>query len=643
MSEQLKVELSGDASKLKSALSEAQKALQGFENDAKSFQDALEKNAIKSSLLGREIKALSESFKSGKISSATYEKSLAKLEKQEQDLTNQGKSLRSSLKDTQSKMRVLSGNSGLGGVQKATANATPTLLEFNRVIQDAPFGIQGVANNITQLTTNFGYLKQSTGSTKGALQALVAGFTGPAGILFAVSAVTSLLVSYGDKLQFAASQSNKLAKASKEFVSDAYSEIEALKILVSIASDVGNSYKVRKGALDEINDKYGEYLGNLDLESVKTDKVRQSIDKLSQSLILKAKIEGLSALITEKTSESAEDLIRLELEKEAAIRKSQSALSDFINGNKLLKTVLSDQKGFNARFLALKKLAKQQTDLGELARRGLGIVNIPLDEYKDLSSEIKTIQENADDALAPLLKLQESFKKNVFEITPIITEPVIKDVGSGGGFSTPLVSKLNLEIATEGFDISEVIGEGIDNAVERVDIGAVKLKIALENLNAAASDIISNGISNTFAGLGQSIGESFATGGNIIESVGSSLLSSIGGILVELGKQAIAVGVGLLGIKAALKTLNPAAAIAAGVALVAIGGAFSSAASNAGSSIGGGGNTGSSSSIGGSTRTSGFSGSGGGFDGGRVVFEISGQKLVGVLDRTRNRNLAIGG
>lgn len=87
------------------------------------------------------------------------------------------------------------------GVGKAVkGNATPALQEFSRVIQDAPYGIQGVANNIQQLTAQFGNLLKSTGGTKAALKAMVGSLVGPAGVLLAVSVVTSLLVTYGDKL-----------------------------------------------------------------------------------------------------------------------------------------------------------------------------------------------------------------------------------------------------------------------------------------------------------------------------------------------------------------------------------------------------------------------------------------------------------
>jgi len=83
---------------------------------------------------------------------------------------------------------------------KGAVNATPALQEFSRVIQDAPFGIQGVANNVQQLTANFGNLSRSAGGTLPALRAMLGALSGPTGILLAVSTVTSLLVVFGDEL-----------------------------------------------------------------------------------------------------------------------------------------------------------------------------------------------------------------------------------------------------------------------------------------------------------------------------------------------------------------------------------------------------------------------------------------------------------
>lgn len=80
------------------------------------------------------------------------------------------------------------------------ANAAPSVLEFSRIIQDAPFGIRGVANNIQQLSTNFGHLAASAGGTIPAIKSMLSMMTGPLGMMMAVSIVTSLAVAFGDKL-----------------------------------------------------------------------------------------------------------------------------------------------------------------------------------------------------------------------------------------------------------------------------------------------------------------------------------------------------------------------------------------------------------------------------------------------------------
>jgi hypothetical protein len=90
--------------------------------------------------------------------------------------------------------------------------------------------------------------------------------------------------------------------------------------------------------------------------------------------------------------------------------------------------------------------------------------------------------------------------------------------------------------------------------------------------------------SQFIVGLGK-----MAAGADIsINQILSGVLNTFAGLLRRLGEMAIAVGIGIKGIKESLKSLNPGVAIAAGVALLALAGAVTVAASNLGETGGGG-------------------------------------------------------
>ena len=178
--------------------------------------------------------------------------------------------------------------------------------------------------------------------------------------------------------------------------------------------------------------------------------------------------------------------------------------------------------------------------------------------------------------------------------------------------------------------------DGLDNVTETALEG-------LATFAEEASKIITNNIGGAFSGIGEAIGSSLAKGNNVINAIGGSILQSIGKLTTQLGQAAIAVGIGMLSIKTAFT--NPFSAIAAGVALVAIGTAISSAKDSVSGIGSGGGSTGASSSAGGGVSTSSqFSNSTNNDEGfeGRVVFEIAGDKLIGVLNNTSFGNLRAG-
>lgn len=179
---------------------------------------------------------------------------------------------------------------------------------------------------------------------------------------------------------------------------------------------------------------------------------------------------------------------------------------------------------------------------------------------------------------------------------------------------------------------------------DEFDFGAAQMLLKLQQFNESANNIISNSLVSTFAGIGKAIGDALVNGGNLAQGLGKALLGGIGGMMIQLGTMAIGIGATIEKIKLALTSLSGVGAIAAGVALVALGSAFKAGAAKIGGSSGG-------SAGGGQTGSSNFSGSTGGGNFGassgggmqNVVFEIQGTKLVGVLSNTLARNRNLGG
>ena len=105
---------------------------------------------------------------------------------------------------------------GLSSATGGTRQAQIALTNFNRVVQDAPFGFIAIQNNIDPLIDSFVNLRRETGSSRKALGALVGAFSGPAGILTAVSIASTAFLAFGDKIADAFNKGKKAAEDAKK-------------------------------------------------------------------------------------------------------------------------------------------------------------------------------------------------------------------------------------------------------------------------------------------------------------------------------------------------------------------------------------------------------------------------------------------
>ncbi len=521
---------------------------------------------------------------------------------------------------------------------KPVQNGGNTLMQFSRIAQDAPFGIMGIGNNITATAESFAYLSTSAGGTGNALKAVAASMMGTGGILLAVSLVTTALtimsqngITIGDVFDKLTGNFNEfggaLKKASEEATKSAIEESGALQGLVAVAQSETVSRQARTQAVKDLQSQYPAYFGNLSNEQIMYGNLTGTINDVTNALISK----GIQEQLTKDAVNPTLDLWR-------ANGRLNKAKVDQIKLEKDLakETAKRIAAGFGGR------TNEEVSLMNSIANTKLAITSTR-EDIKDLTVGVnsykKAIAEASKASSQLLIKPPPAVKAS--------TTPV-KQVSTG---STPQVAPLQSSLNPVGLAAPAVaplpIAASIRATTEAVTEQTLAMQLALNEFNDSAKGIIDNNISNTFANLGTIIGQGLTTGGNVLKAAGSTLLAGLGGILVDLGKMAIQVGVGLLGIKTALKTLNPAVAIAGGVALIAVGSVFSASAKGLGNSMGGGSSSGGSgggfstgASVSSPTSSS-NSNSSGGFQ--NVVFEISGQSLIGVLNNTLDRNTRLGG
>lgn len=494
---------------------------------------------------------------------------------------------------------------GTRAVGKASIGTSSNIRNLTSALRGGSASMEDIAEAGLDVADEMGGMSNAAGKLSGALTA---------GLVVALATAAVFLIKYAFRLSEAAIQSEKLRAATKKLIGSAQSELSVMNALLSVAKDESRSKQDRQRAINKLNADYKEYLPNLTTENISTKEVTKSINKYSDALIRQAKIKGLQSRLS--------DLFAKRYDEENKSIEENTSLID-----KSIGFILGLTGTFG-------NLSKQQFLAAQGSKKFGGAISEIDDEIKKLTGSLKAFISEDITKKGVFTNAIRARVQSVVDEGFLLKNVIKKQLKELGDLTTDTGLSFSLVPTPEKMTGDEL----------RLMQHMLRINEALSTFEDAAEMIIGGGIANTFAGLGEAIGDGLATGGSVLKSAGNALLAGLGGILVDLGKMSIKIGVGLLAVKLALKSLNPAIAIAGGIALVALGKSFSSKAGNISKSIGGGGGGGvAGGGSGGSSPRSSTRSGGGGFDGGRVVFEIAGQKLVGVLSNTLSRNRALGG
>ena len=231
-------------------------------------------------------------------------------------------------------------------------------------------------------------------------------------------------------------------------------------------------------------------------------------------------------------------------------------------------------------FLKLNSLAETFADWSEKIKPSTKKI---VDDISTVNDEIKKTAVVTDDttkSIDDLAKSQEKVVENLKAMRLVIpqkeTYSLFNELFTQSGSELILnpVVEPNIDSATLKSKMYESVKSAMGDLSEGIKVISIDL-----------SDMITSTLTDAFGAVSTAIME----GDNVMGALGASLLGTLGGILVDLGKMAIGIGVGLEAIKKAFQSLNPALAIAAGVALIALGSLFSAGSRKLASSMGGGG------------------------------------------------------
>jgi hypothetical protein len=636
--------------------------------DIKQYQDALNKSVketdIASNQIEKSVGGVVKSFTILNSTKFTFGKNYVSAS---ETLANQSKKTSETLG---------------GATVKSSNQAAFALQNLGRVAQDAPFGFIGIQNNLNPLLESFQALKKESGSTGGALKTLVGSLTGAGGIGLALSVVTAAftfaqvgLRAWGVTASDTKKEIDKTTKSLKdqkdEFLQSPYQNAAiSLSDLTTKISLAKQGFLDKESVLKQYNESIGKTIGKVkDLDSAEQAIVDNG-GKYLQLMLLKAKAEFAFKKAAEQSYEIVKKQNEIEVNKNP-LNLDKKALADL---EKLGK------KPINA--LILQTQFDEQTELKKLntfADRAVNIANTAQQEVLDFAKKsgfnlegIFDIQvdkaiEGKKKELNEFEKLEVDFQKRIAEIRV-----------QGGKFAADLIiGNIQRESEKAKINIDFIDPAALDLAVSQSEVAAksivdnfaaikAPLLTPFQNLNLYIKDSVLPQLSTSFktffddilmngkfsfAALGKAILNTFASviasqaangvinllsgaissgggGGGTTGSNTGGKIAAVGGLAGLVGKlfkggSKVAEAGGEVAKKGLGKFLGTALPIA-GVALAAAPILFSLfkkkqpqpqqsyTTSNAIS-------TSSSSNV--------------DFGNGRVVFEISGVNLVGVLNR----------
>ena len=335
---------------------------------------------------------------------------------------------------------------GLNPMIDKTGLAGATVVELGRTISDSNYGIRGMANNLSQLSTLMITLITTTGGLANGFRAIWAALSGPLGVIIVFQTLIALYEKYtmeSDKAKSAASDFSKAIASSKVDLSD------YLTIMEDIIITQSQLNTLLEGAAASDRKLY-EFLEKSNLSQDERNKIIQQYLSLSNLILTveeklketRGEIQEKGALASLMEIEALEKKIRVEkIAAEKTIGQDRAVKEASIG---LLERELKAEKEKSSEIVRLRLkeaelfqiLAKYRQDQLELTGKGSKFIREQLktldtffDKFffdidkkgkivfvnflEDVEGLYKTVLESGIEGVEALAKIGEEYKRQV--------------------------------------------------------------------------------------------------------------------------------------------------------------------------------------------------------------------------------------
>lgn len=548
-------------------------------------------------------------------------------------------------------------NNAFGGLKKGGNEANLALVDLSRVVQDAPFGFIGIANNINPLLESFQRLQRSSATTGVFLRSLAGAFFGAGGLGLAIAGVTTAIQIYQNgisgfnrKTKEAKKEADGFKSALESINSQLASEASRVAILVDNLKNETLTKQQRNAAIEELKKINPTYFGQLKEEAGLINNLSAAytsyLNNLRSKFASRALEKQLEGLFERKLN------LEVELDQQTKNRISNTLGTITRDEEKRFKGLLSkslfelsdEEKNFVARIQRIKQGVKvfDLTGQAQKNQKELGSVNKEIDalllklgqlgktEYKldpqfgkkETDAALKAAQEALQDEIAKLKLEQISFNAGSLEYKELEARIIeltgayeaLNKSAAQAAFILAEAAKRALEVQNiEPAKVELIQTPSIDTgkALDSLRLGLVQFNDQIKAVIARNAELkasyeeTATFLQNTLGPAFDNVFQAIFEGQNIFKAIGNSIKAMVAQLIAAIAKAALF---------AAILSALPGGAGAGG---------FSGIFKN----LLGFGKLGS--------LNPGFAGQlAPQVLNGRVEFEIQGEKLIGVLNRT---------